>query len=95
MRETIWQWVNAIPPGRVATYGQLAKLAGSPERSRFVGRILSELPKGTTLPWYRVINSAGEITNPNAAEQASRLRADGVRVTSGKRISLRRYQWTP
>ena len=95
LRLQLWQWINAIPPGQVATYGQLAKLAGAPAMSRFVGRVLSELPIGSTLPWHRVISSSGAITNPNRSEQARRLRKEGVLVNSGRRVSLARYGWAP
>lgn len=95
LRLQLWQWVNAIPPGQVATYGQLAKLAGAPAMSRFVGRVLSELPIGSALPWHRVISSSGAITNPNRSEQARRLRTEGVLVNSGRRVSLARYGWAP
>lgn len=95
LRQQLWQWVNAIPEGRVATYGQLAKLAGVPAMSRFVGRVMSELPKGTQLPWHRVISGSGAITNPNVTEQARRLRAEGVLVSNGRRVSLARYAWEP
>ncbi len=95
LRQQLWQWVNAIPEGRVATYGQLAKLAGAPTMSRFVGRVMAELPPGTRLPWHRVISSSGAITNPNLEEQARRLRGEGVLVTNGRRVSLTRYAWAP
>ena len=95
LRQQLWQWVNAIPEGRVATYGQLARLSGAPAMSRFVGRVLSELPKGTGLPWHRVISSSGAITNPKYEDQARRLRAEGVLVKNGRRVSLARYAWDP
>jgi methylated-DNA-protein-cysteine methyltransferase related protein len=49
-KELVWQIVHAIPVGRVATYGQVAALAGMPQKSRLVGRVLSRLPNGTKLP---------------------------------------------
>lgn len=92
--EQVWQIVNAIPAGRVATYGQVASLAGFPQNSRLVGRILSRLPRGTRLPWHRVINSAGRISNPNADRQLRRLKREGVTPIRG-RISLTEYGWRP
>lgn len=91
-KHSIWQIVNAIPKGQIATYGQIAKLAGMPQQSRLVGRILRQLPKNSKLPWHRVINSQGRITNPNPEPQRERLEAEGVSVLDGK-ILLRSYQW--
>ncbi len=93
-RELIWQIVNAIPEGKVATYGQVANLAGMPQQSRLVGRVLSRLPRGTKLPWHRVVNSQGRISNPNPARQKDRLAKEGVVMING-RINLRTYRWEP
>ena len=88
----VWQIVNAVPKGQVATYGQIAKLAGMPQQSRLVGRILSQLPKNSKLPWHRVVNSQGRISNPNPERQLERLAAEGVSAVNGK-IRLKSYQW--
>ena len=90
----VWQVVNLVPAGKVATYGQVAALAGMSEQARLVGRILSRLPPDTRLPWHRVINSQGRITNPNGDNQQQRLEAEGISLING-RISLREYQWRP
>ena len=86
--------VSSIPRGRVATYGQIARLAGIPQHARLVGRILSSLPRGTKLPWHRVINSQGRISNPDPARQRARLEGEGITLVNG-RVSLRHYQWQP
>lgn len=91
-KTAVWQIVHAIPKGHVATYGQIAKLAGMPQQSRLVGRILANLPKGSKIPWHRVINSQGKISNPNPERQKARLADEGVQVLNG-RISLRLCQW--
>ena len=93
-QERVWQLVAAIPQGKVATYGQIAALAGMPSHSRLVGRILTRLPAGSRLPWHRVINSQGRITNPNKAKQRARLKAEGITPVKG-RVNLRLYQWEP
>jgi methylated-DNA-protein-cysteine methyltransferase-like protein len=93
-RQVVWQIVNSVPNGKVATYGQIARLAGMPAKSRLVGKILSQLPPGTKLPWHRVINSAGKITNPNSETQIERLKDEGITPVNGK-VSLRVYQWQP
>lgn len=90
----VWQVVNLIPPGKIATYGQVAAMAGMPKQSRLVGRILSSLPTGTRLPWHRVINSQGGISNPNRQAQQERLEAEGITLVNG-RVSLREYGWEP
>ena len=92
MQQLVWQIVSQIPRGQVATYGQVARLAGVPSHSRLVGRILSTLPAGTRLPWHRVINSQGRITNPNPKRQQQRLEKEGVTLLNG-RVSLKHYQW--
>jgi methylated-DNA-protein-cysteine methyltransferase-like protein len=93
-RERVFAAVARIPAGRVASYGQVAFVAGLPGRARLVGRLLGEAPPG--LPWYRVINAAGAIALPKFSEahreQKRRLRAEGV-VFERDRVSLRRYGW--
>ena len=91
-QERVWQIVHQIPKGRVATYGQIARLAGIPSHSRLIGRILSGLPGNSRLPWHRVINSQGRITNPAKDRQQSRLEKEGVTMING-RVSLKIYGW--
>jgi len=94
----IYAVVRRIPRGRVATYGQVAALAGLPRAARQVGYALHALSGSTALPWQRVINSAGRISLPPGAgglEQRFRLIADGVYVDERGRVSLARFQWRP
>lgn len=105
-RRRVYRVVARIPPGRVATYGQVAVLAGHPRRARHVGQALANLPPELDLPWHRVINAHGRISvrggargsrrAPGAAEQRQRrlLEAEGVVFRQG-RVSLRRYRWSP
>ena len=90
--ERVWQVVAAIPPGKVASYGRVAQLAGIPRGARFVGTVLRELPAGTRLPWHRVLNAAGRLSvDPvTAREQRERLEAEGV-VFLRARVDLSRY----
>jgi methylated-DNA-protein-cysteine methyltransferase-like protein len=94
----IFAVVKAIPAGRVATYGQVAHLAGLPGAARLVGNILCKLPEATRLPWHRVVNAQGRISLPSESagftEQVARLAAEGVQITDG-RLSLSQYQWQP
>ena len=95
-QERIWQIVYQIPVGRVASYGQIATLAGLPGRARLVGRTLKNLPHPTSLPWHRVCNAQGRLSLPPESsshqEQRLRLEAEGIVFIQGK-ISLQRYGW--
>ena len=88
--------VCQIPAGRVASYGDVAKLAGLPRGAREVGRVLRELPDGSDVPWHRVVNSKGDIRlaldSPAGRTQRDRLRAEGVVVDRG-RIAMATYAW--
>jgi methylated-DNA-protein-cysteine methyltransferase related protein len=97
-RSAIFAIIHQIPAGRVATYGQIARLAGLPNGARAVGHALKQLPNDTRLPWHRVINSRGQIsipqTEPAHSLQVEKLRSEGVDVLGGT-ISLRHFQWQP
>ena len=88
--------VRAIPAGRVASYGDVARLAGLPRGAREVGRVLRELPGDSDVPWHRVVNSRGEIRlaldSAAGREQRERLRAEGVTVDRG-RIRMAEFGW--
>ncbi|MDH3281185.1 MAG: MGMT family protein [Gammaproteobacteria bacterium] len=92
----IWTLVSQITRGRVATYGQIATLAGSRRHARAVGYALKCAPM--PLPWHRVINAKGEIafppTSTNYETQHKRLRREGIPVVNG-RVDLKKYRWTP
>ena len=92
VRGRIYQVVNQIPRGKVASYGQIARLAEMPSHARLVGRILSQLPADTKLPWHRVVNSQGKITNPGRVRQEARLAEEGVNLLNG-RVSLKLSGW--
>jgi len=86
--QPFWDVVAMIPPGRVMTYGEVARLAGFPGRARQAGRALKLIPRDLILPWHRVLGAGGRIVFPKASsqhrEQARRLRAEGVRVQNGR-----------
>ena len=96
--QRIYACLAAIPSGVVVTYGQVAELAGLPNAARLVGRTLRHLPKGSSLPWHRVINAAGKISLPpdsdSGKQQIARLQQEGL-VVDGCRISLAKYRWRP
>lgn len=94
----VYVLVRRIPRGRVATYGQIARLAGAPGAARTVGWALHALPKRSGVPWHRVINARGGIstsclTHP-ADEQKLLLIEEGIRVTKSGMVDLARYQWS-
>lgn len=95
-QEKIWQIVNQIPRGKVASYGQVAKLADLPGYARYVGYVMKNLPAGTKLPWYRVVNSQGRISFPRNSAQYQRqkklLEKEGIVFIKGK-FSMRQYGW--
>jgi len=94
----VYMILAAVPSGKVVTYGQLAELAGLPRAARLVGRILSNLPKETQLPWHRVINAAGRISlaedSPSFKLQKACLEEEGI-VFSNNRVSLKKFNWQP
>lgn len=96
--QRIWQVVNAIPPGKVVSYGQVAEMAGLGRQARFVGRALGMLPPDHNLPWFRVIRSNGQIAFPTDSEAFNRqielLTQDGVEVVNGK-VSMASFRWAP
>jgi len=94
LKQAIWLVIAAIPHGRVCTYGDIANMAGQPGQARWVGRLLSELPPDSTLPWHRVVNASGKITHPNASKQVQRLQDEGIQ-TVHQRVALKRYRWQP
>jgi methylated-DNA-protein-cysteine methyltransferase related protein len=98
-RSRIYAAVRRIPRGRVATYGQVAALAGLAGHARQVGYALHALPAGTTVPWHRVINAKGEISLrsvPGAGlTQRMLLEREGVRFDAHGRIVLERFRWMP
>lgn len=87
-----------VPAGCVVGYGQLAAYAGLGRAARWVGRTLSQLPEGSTLPWHRVICAGGLLSLPagsgSGAEQRRRLREEGVLIHN-ERVDMPRYGWRP
>tara|TARA_R110002049_G_scaffold95572_5_gene234756 strand:+ start:2089 stop:2406 length:318 start_codon:yes stop_codon:yes gene_type:complete len=94
INEIIWQIVASIPKGSVASYGQIAKLAGYPNHARYVGATLKKLPADSALPWHRVVNGKGELSflldSEQYQKQKALLEAEGIEFKSLK-ISLKIY----
>ena len=90
--------IRSIPRGKVATYGQVAGVAGSPLAARQVVRVLHALSRRESLPWHRVINSAGFISLPRGAgfeQQKALLEKERVRVREDGGIDMGKYLWVP
>src|SRR3954463_13521588 len=89
--------VSRIPRGRVATYGQIARLVGLRRQARLVGYAMHALPAGTRVPWQRGGKAQGAISVPgeSAKRQRKLLEAEGVRFDKRGRIDLDRYLWQP
>ncbi len=94
--QRIWKMVARIPYGRVATYGQIARLAGLGQRARLVGYALHHSPTGLELAWHRVINAHGKISFPESSSryhcQQEKLKAEGIVFING-RVDLDTYRW--
>ena len=92
----IYSVLNAIPRGLVTSYGCVATLAQLPRGARQVGRLLSQLPAESTLPWHRVLRADGAIAfpenSPSYRRQMQRLESEGVTVTQG-RVDLSGFGW--
>lgn len=93
----ILQVVQLIPVGKVATYGQIAKMAGLPKHARTVGYVLKHLDSSSEVPWHRVINAQGRLSldtldDHGMNHQQQKLLQEGVAVDAGK-IALKYYQW--
>ena len=86
--------VEEIPPGKVATYGQIAKLIGREKNARLVGKILGMSPCYGQYPCHRVVNHAGR-TAPGWAEQPWLLQCEGVQFKGNGCVNLQLCQWTP
>ena len=95
--EQVHQVVRCIPPGKVATYGQVARILGRPRGARTVGWALHSIPEGSDVPWQRVINARGIITldahGPGGAIQRALLEAEGIVFDEEGRIDLDRHGW--
>ena len=100
--QQVWEQVRQIPPGKVATYGQIAKLLLPPQGvefetyrafgPRWVGGAMANCPDD--VPWQRVINSKGEISQrPGAGRQKELLLEEGVVFNEKGRIDLKKYMW--
>ena len=90
--------IRRIPKGWVATYGQVAAMAGLPRRARLVGRVLQTLDPAVQIPWHRVVNAKGEISRSasrNGGDDVQRrlLEDEGIVFNASDRFELERFRW--
>lgn len=96
--DQIYATVRRIPPGKVASYGQIARLLGNPRAARSVGWALHNLPEGSDVPWQRVINAQGIISldahGPGGAIQRAMLEEEGIEFDEQGRVDLSVFGWS-
>jgi methylated-DNA-protein-cysteine methyltransferase-like protein len=99
-REKIYAAVRRVPRGKVATYGQIAEIAGLEGHARQVGYAMAALTTSSALPWHRIINAQGRVSVRSAGAgstivQRQLLEREGVLFDGGGRVSLARFRWKP
>ncbi|MGD0807176.1 MAG: MGMT family protein [Anaerolineales bacterium] len=94
--EKIYSTIRKIPRGKVATYGQIARLAGLGPHARLVGYALHALTPEKRVPWHRVVGAGGKISlrREGMAIQRKLLESEGVEFTEGGKIALSRFGWS-
>lgn len=96
--QRIREMICEIPEGSVASYGQIAEIAGIPRGARQVGYTLRHLPHEHSVPWHRVLQASGKIAfdseSPQFDEQRNRLMMEGVIVRNGK-VDMKKFRWQP
>ncbi len=96
-RDAVYQIVAAIPAGKVSSYGAVARQAGFPRHARFVGRLMSQLPDESRLPWHRVLRGDGRIAlagTPSGEIQIQRLLDEQVPVLGDRVPNSSFVTWT-
>ncbi len=98
--EQIYELVRTIPPGKVATYGQIAELLGKPRHARQIGYALYRVAPDSDIPWQRVVNAQGMISHSPQRQgsddlQRILLEQEGITFNSQDKLDLRRYRWHP
>lgn len=91
--EKVIDVILQIPSGRVASYGQIATIAGNHRGARQVGRLLHSMSAKYKLPWHRIVNAKGEIVVFKADRQRQLLELEGVEVDGRGRVDMNKFRW--
>ncbi len=99
--EAVEKTVSLVPSGKVATYGQIARLIGYPSHARHVGKALAMLPNSSVAPWHRIVNAKGEVSprsqwSANAGSEITQrilLEDEGIEFNPHGRIYLKQFLW--
>ena len=95
--EQIYRLVQQVPPGKVTSYGAIARMLGQPHAARTVGWALHSLPEGLDVPWHRVINASGRISiggwEDSRNLQRALLEAEGIEFDAQGRVDWDRFGW--
>jgi methylated-DNA-protein-cysteine methyltransferase-like protein len=99
-RDRIYAQVRRVPRGKVATYGQIARLAGLEGQARQVGYAMAAVPSSSTVPWHRVLNAQGRVSMRSEGPggsiiQQQLLEREGIVFDAGGRVALSRFGWKP
>ena len=91
----IYEVVNQVPPGKAASYGQIAQIVGAGCDARMVGYAMAGTPEGSGIPWQRIVNREGKISLPGKGGEIQRMRleAEGVTFDARGRIDMKRFGW--
>lgn len=94
--DRIYDIIQQIPPGKVASYGQIAELVGNRRLARVVGYALHAIPDGSDIPWHRVVKKDGEVfggaESASGKYQTELLKSEGVGFVDGH-VDMKKYQW--
>jgi len=98
---SVAETVSLVPLGKVATYGQIARLIGYPSHARHVGKALALLPNSSSVPWHRIVNAKGEVSprsqwGANAGNEFAQrimLEEEGIEFSPQGRIYMTQYLW--
>ncbi len=95
--ERVFEVVSLVPKGKVATYGDIAALAGRPGAPRWAGQALANLEADRDIPWFRVINAQGKVSLDGTRGEIQRqiLATEGIQFSASGRVNLKRYRWRP
>ncbi len=95
LRARIYEVVSQVPLGRVASYGQIAQIVGAGCDARMVGYAMHSVPAGSGVPWQRIVNREGRVSQPGQGGELQRMRleAEGIPFDERNRIDLNRFGW--